>query len=525
MKKPIALMHSVAVASLSLVLGSPSLQAQQWTDWEPFATGTFDAKYWYRSPIRDVNVSRRVQSSNPDREQYRLEGLFGGTEGSAPVDIVVDVNRAVAGPSQGDYSLWIDDQFVEAFDISGQRMEIRLCDGYTYYDNYFPSNPEYAMQYEDASYYREETGEFHIYSYYHYPDGTVPFLDSFYQDRAQGPETFIMKAPQFKDYTCTLEGLKVEKGEDGFPWLSCRVGLNDLSEVRLTAIAGKVDDIRSIADEMSRGQREYTSVMSDSDVRFRVEEVPGEFTLVYLTYKADGTPYQYASVGCTYEPDWHPLGQGMFTDGFISKFLEHDMTVNHGYTFGEADFTYPVEVQESLSQPGRYRIVNPYGATSPYFDLDFSVVTLDKRANHYMVFNATDPEKVSVEYSESGFHYGSEPVVLYSEAWDWLQEGYGASQVPETLWGKLYDGVIDFPDGTAEDWVLSARIMQSPASIYGRSLRLVLPDGSGLESIEAASEEGISEWFTLQGVAVKVPEAPGMYIHRAEGRTSKVMVR
>ena len=54
------------------------------------------------------------------------------------------------------------------------------------------------MQYEDASYMRQETGTFVIYSYYHYPDGTIPFLDAFYQDNAQGVETLRLHDPQFK---------------------------------------------------------------------------------------------------------------------------------------------------------------------------------------------------------------------------------------------------------------------------------------------------------------------------------------
>ena len=71
-----------------------------------------------------------------------------------------------------------------------------------------------------------------------------------------------------------------------------------------------------------------------------------------------------------------------------------------------------------------------------------------------------------VEYSDCGFFYGSYPLVLYSEAHDWLNEGYSADQVPESLWGKMKDGVITFDEGTADNNLLAAKILTSPAAIW-----------------------------------------------------------
>lgn len=512
---------------LALALtGSASLTggAISWGEWEDFATGTYDAHYWYRSPMRDLQVRRRVSTSDPRREQYMVVGLFGQTPGCAPVDLIIDVNKGVQGPTSRDFSMWVDDQYIESYDVYGDRKEIYLCDGYTYYDNYFPMNPEYAMQYEDASYYREETGTFNIYAYYHYPDGTVPFLDAFYQDQAHGPETLTLNGPQFKNYTCDISGLKVIRSEAGAR-MEADIQLNDLGKVRLCAVAGAVSDVRSVAERMSRGEGEYEDVAESGRFSIPAEDIPGIQTLVYLTYRPDGSTYQFGSQEIEYDPDWMSLGTAMLTDGFISKFLEVDMTVNHGYQFEESDFTYPVEIEESLVTSGLYRLVNPYGETSPYWNLDFSVLTLDKRRTHYMTINASDADHVTVEYSNSGFYYGTEPLVLYSEAYDWLAEGYSMEQVPENLWGRMQDNVISFPDGQEDAGVLCAKINGSPADICGRALKVVLP-GGGSKVSSVSESTGPVVWFDLQGRQVTSPSESGIYI-RCQGmeRHKVVIVR
>lgn len=493
-----------------------------WGEWEDFATGTYDAHYWYRSPMRDLEVRRRVSTSDPLREQYMVVGLFGQTPGCAPVDLIIDVNKGVPGPTSRDYSMWVDDKYIESYDVYGERKDIYLCDGYTYYDNYFPMNPDYAMQYEDASYYREETGTFNIYAYYHYPDGTVPFLDAFYQDQAQGPETLTLSGPQFKNYTCDITGLKVMRTEDGAQ-MEADIQLNDLGTVRLCAVSGMVSDVRSVAERMSRGEGVYDDVTESGRFSIPTEDIPGIQTLVYLTYCPDGSTYQFGSQEYEYDPDWTSLGTAMFTDGFISKFLETDMTVNHGYQFEESDFTYPVEVEESMVTSGLYRLVNPYGTTSPYWNLDFSVLTLDKRKTHYLTINATDPDRVTVEYSNSGFYYGTEPLVLYSEAHDWLAEGYDAEQVPENLWGRMQDSVISFPDGEQGAGVLCAKINGSPADICGRALKVILPGGGSAVSSVIESECPVV-WFDLQGRRVTAPSESGIYIRCHGGEKRKVVI-
>lgn len=511
------------VLAATLVAASVStVVAADWTEWEDYARGTFDAQWWYRKPMNDLQVMRRQQTSNPDMVQFKVCGMFGDTPGCAPVDLIIGANFAVEGPTSRDVSIWVDDQYIESYYLGDKKTDIYLCDGYTYYETYFPMNPDYAMQYEGASYYRPETGTFTIYSYYHYPNGDVPFLDAFYQDQAQGVETLRLIGPEFKNYIPDIANGRFDKDGDK-AYYTCDVTLNDLSMIKMSIVPGSDVNARDIASKMDDNVIDYIRTENDGPVRVDFNGEAGDHTLVYLTYDADENAYQIGQIALNYDPDWAYMGTATFTDGFISKFLEGDMKNNMGLDLPEEKFTYPVEMEKSTTTPGRYRLVNPYGATSPYWDLDFSVLKINRNKTHYLYINASDPEKVHIEYSDCGFYYGSEPLVLYSEAHDWLEEGYAIDVIPDVLWGKMKDDVITFAAGDEENNLLAAKIMNSPASIYGRELRVVLPGASGVKGVSSVKDEA-PIYYTLQGICVENP-VNGLYIRRQGEKTEKVIIR
>jgi len=516
--KKIAILPAIAVFALTSFNASA-----EWSEWTDYATATFDAQYWYRKPMENLKVMRREDTATPTRVQFKVCGMFGDNPENPPIDLIIDANYAVQGPTADDVSIWVDDQYIESFDLYGTKTDIYLCDGYTYYDKYFPTNPDYAMQYEDASYLRQETGTFVIYSYYHEPDGTVPFLDAFYQDQAQGVETLRLHGPQFKNYTPDFSGGHFAAADEFTASYICNVDIHDLSKMKMAIVAGTSVDNRTIANGMNDGSIDCVTVDKSGQYEVPFDNEAGDYTLVYLTYKADGKPYQYGSITLKYEPDWKPLGDATFTDGFISKFLEADMTQNLGLNLPESAFTYSVPIEESTSQPGRFRLVNPYGETSPYWDINFSNVKIDRKATGYIIINATDPERVHIEYSDCGFFYGSYPIVVYSEAHDWLNEGYTTEQIPEKLWGKFKDGVITFDEGTAEDNLLAVKILTSPAAIYGRQLVVKLPD-SGVNAAEIDNQpDAPAVYYNLQGIQIAQPAAGQLYIKRQGNKSEKVI--
>lgn len=502
---------------------APMTALSEWSEWTDYCTATFDAKWWYRKPMTDLKVDRRFDSTNPDHVQFRVNGMFGEAENNAPVDLIINANFAVHAPSAGDVAIWIDDQKIETLKVYDKTETIYLCDAQTYYETYFPNNPEMALEYEDASYFRVETGTFHIYSYYHYADGTVPYLDAFYIDQAQGPETLRLISPEFKNYVPEFGSATFSSiGDQHF--YNIPVTLNDLSQIKMAVCNGDVTDIRSICEGMNNGTISCTTVTEDGASMIPFDGDAGEYTLIYLTYKADKTPYQMGSQKFSFDPDWTSLGKAIFTDGFISNFLARDMEDNLGLNLPDEAFTYPVEVEENVTSPGLYRLVNPYGSTSPYWDINFSVVTLKRNENNYIVINATDPDHVYIEKNASGFYYGTYPLMLYSEAFDWLDENYTIDQIPEYLWGKKENGTISFASGEKDNALLSASILNSPAEIYGRPLVVTLPNASS-EHIIIDSSNSPVEYYNLQGIRINEPAPGNIYIRRQGTNIDKFIAR
>lgn len=87
--------------------------------------------------------------------------------------------------------------------------------------------------------------------------------------------------------------------------------------------------------------------------------------------------------------DWKAIGTGRYSDGFVAWSV--------GDTGYESDIWY-VDVEESESNPGLYRVVNPYaGCTyaTDYEEVDFS-------KDYYMIVDATDPDGVFIPVFETG---------------------------------------------------------------------------------------------------------------------------
>lgn len=101
-----------------------------------------------------------------------------------------------------------------------------------------------------------------------------------------------------------------------------------------------------------------------------------------------------------------------------------------------------VEVEESMTQPGLYRLVNPYGAAFPYNEPG----DYDADNNYYLTINAVDPTKVYIEESPTGMNWGDGEFVFFSIAG--LRVAQGNLAAAEGNYGTVKDGVITFPKGS-----------------------------------------------------------------------------
>lgn len=101
-----------------------------------------------------------------------------------------------------------------------------------------------------------------------------------------------------------------------------------------------------------------------------------------------------------------------------------------------------VEVEESMTQPGLYRLVNPYGAAFHYNEPG----DYDADNNYYLTINAVDPTKVYIEESPTGMNWGDGEFVFFSIAG--LRVAQGNLAAAEGNYGTVKDGVITFPKGS-----------------------------------------------------------------------------
>ena len=128
------------------------------------------------------------------------------------------------------------------------------------------------------------------------------------------------------------------------------------------------------------------------------------------------------------EGQWTSLGMATYTEDLVTTFFNVD------------NVSYEVEIQESVEYPGKYRLVNAYGAAYPYnSDGDY-----DASKNYYIVIDACNPEKVSIDLSYTGMNWGYGEFYVWSMA-QYVMANGGTEADALPYWGKLENGVITFP--------------------------------------------------------------------------------
>ena len=164
----------------------------------------------------------------------------------------------------------------------------------------------------------------------------------------------------------------------------------------------------------------------------------GDYTVIAVTYDAAGNPKGYAGTVVRHTvPDltvWNTVGTAEWTDLFFAPWYNSDPV------------SYTVELQESASEPGRFRLNNVYGEPFPYN----AAGDWDDSQDYGLVINATDPDFVWMEYFVSGTDWGNgnfmlQSLVSYylvSSSLDKLKE-----EAPD-IFGKKEGNVITFPSGT-----------------------------------------------------------------------------
>lgn len=193
--------------------------------------------------------------------------------------------------------------------------------------------------------------------------------------------------------------------------------------------------------------------------------------------------------------------------------------------YGAQTEPYAVEVEESESRPGIYRVKNAY-STRGYWTSGEGNLHHHDDENHYLYINAEDPDAVYVMPSPVGLKTNDGSMLLTSPVAVNLSYGYTIDELkqlsPDML-GTLRNGLIAIPDGM----IYASETRYNGGEYYpgnpGLEFRLTLPGFSAAAEIEAPSSDEATRYFNLQGVELADPGKGTPVIELRGGKATKVI--
>lgn len=196
--------------------------------------------------------------------------------------------------------------------------------------------------------------------------------------------------------------------------------------------------------------------------------------------------------------EWESIGDATYTDNILTS----------SYNFSVTSTDYTVQVEQNTGIENYYRIVNPYGASTP-----FSNYSLTDH-NHYLYINAYDPEAVVIEESPIGIDVEGDD----SEMWV-----VGLAPTYGDTYGTMADNVITFPTKA----ILVG--YGNGSSLYYTNtsglFKLALPEGdTGVKSLTSNNSQLTTPvYYNLQGQVVTNPVAGQLYIVKKGSEATKIL--
>lgn len=226
--------------------------------------------------------------------------------------------------------------------------------------------------------------------------------------------TFSLNLPGAKDYTMTLSATELCNAANTADF-TLTPG-SDIATMKYAFGTGaSLDQARTSGQKIAGGEQSLNITEEGVNV------------LAVVGYDADGNE-QATAVTKFYRYDehadqWTTLGTTTMTEDFVEALY-------NGSSYGPN--TFDVTVQENVSTPGFYRIVNPYEnnnnseiASNQYHATDH---------NHYIFIHAENPDSVTFDESPIGCNF-------YAMG-DMTVDSYGSTK------GTMANGTITMPAGT-----------------------------------------------------------------------------
>lgn len=307
-------------------------------------------------------------------------------------------------------------------------------------------------------------------------------------------------------------------GDTGMGMIPCEAS-SDLFGLKYAIAKGTGADAEglSLVERVANNDESLMIMYQMSgQIMFAPSEGPGMYTLAVVGVDGDEKVMASSTTTVYWMPadswDWESMGNATVTESFLPD------------VYGLEPPTYAVAIEKSKSTEGLYRLVNLYGENSYYGPL-VSKRTID--FPHYTYLHCENPEACYVEQTTTGIVIDEASGESYigsaaqQNSFDYnmdLETIYG---MMPSLFGKLADGVIDFPAGTlmcTADVLLDNGYGWLETGKQG-SFKVVFPT-SGIAGVETEDEAPV-EYYNLQGIRVERPTS-GFVIKRQGSKVSKV---
>ncbi len=486
---------------------SKNLPSGEWTEWESCGTGTFTMDDLFamftgldewQGEFPEINIDVRKDTGDDNIRQYRLSPIFNDAT------MIIDYNAET-----GKTRVARQETNIDFYGIP-----LQVFDFATAYEDLWGNDPEHDPD-EVAAAVEEYDG----YNYVIEPIGRIYLFLGFTYEGYDDVVAMSDVTFQIDDYPTGIPEIVAPRyfapGEDA----KCKIVLEEgIPTAKVAIFKGIVKQY--MLDAMLYNEVDMVTVEAGEEIEISVpaEDVNELMAIIAITY-ADGQALDYSEKYFTCiddeEGQWESLGEGEITTDLMESFFDFEPNQTK------------IEVQQSIANPGIYRVVNPYDGRFPYnepgdYDTDY---------NHYLVFDATDPECVILGIAELGIDWKGAAFVGGSLGAYYMANGKTMEEVKEAgIGGTLVDKTITFPEESlfiyCDDW---SKFDGGNGKIYygnmSGNMSLTIPGATGIEGVVVENNNENAVYYNLQGVRVANPVKGSVVIRSNNGKAQKIVVR
>ncbi len=443
-------------------------------------------------------MEKRCDTGDANIQQYRLSPIFND------VSIIIDYNASSGKTRVARQATGID--------MDG--IALQVLDFATAYEEIWGSDPskdpddvaELVEIYDSFNYFIEPVGRFYLFLGFTFEgaDDVIAMSDVTFQ--IDDFPTGIPSIEASRYFSPSQDAKATIVLEEGIPSVNVGVFKGLVTQSYINKVVEGGDGIVTL-----NGGGEF-------DINIADENINSLMSIVAVSF-ANGEPLEYSEryITCIDDEDgkWQSLGDSEFTTDIMEG------------VFGLTPTRSIVEVQQNIDKPRIYRAVNSYDGRFPYNDPD----EYDTEFNHYLVFDASDPECVILEMADLGIDWNGAAFIGGSLAAYNIQNGSSMNDVKASgFGGTLADGAITFPTNSlfiySDKW---EQFGATKSSLYYGNISgkfsLKIPQTSGIEDLVNDSEMSSPVFYNMQGIRITNPTSGSVVIKTDGGKVEKVLIR